>query len=96
LSRRRCRTASYWAALAPLSCGGAPGARPGGTAADALLGALADAGETARAALITATGYSPRAVTDALAALTESGRIVKTGHGRYALAPPGDPDTTAA
>jgi hypothetical protein len=74
----------------------APGPRPSGTAADAVLAVLADAGETARAALITATGYSPRAITDALAALTESGRIVKTGHGRYALAPPGDPDTTAA
>jgi len=72
----------------------APAAGGSGTAVDAVLALLADAGELDRGTAIKATGYSPRQVTNAFAALVEDGRVVKTGHGRYAL--PGADDSPAA
>lgn len=62
-------------------------------AKEAVLAVLAERGETQRGQLIAATGYSPRAVTDACKALVDDQRIRKTNHGRYALTHP-DPGHT--
>lgn len=54
------------------------------SAVAAVLAVLAD-GEAQRGQLIAETGYSPRAVTDALKALVSDGRVCKIAHGRYTL-----------
>jgi len=63
-----------------------PAAGGAGTAVDAVLALLAEVGELDRGRAIKDTGYSPRQITNAFAALVEDGRVVKTGHGRYAFA----------
>ncbi|HEY3263313.1 MAG TPA: hypothetical protein VGJ95_24075 [Pseudonocardiaceae bacterium] len=63
-----------------------PAAGSAATAVDAVLTLLAEVGELDRGRAIKDTGYSPRQITNAFAALVEDGRVVKTGHGRYTLA----------
>lgn len=67
--------------------------RQAGGAKEAILAVLEERGETQRGELIAATGYSPRAVTDACKALVDERRVRKTDHGRYALTDPDQGET---
>lgn len=58
-------------------------------ALQAVIAALpADGADIDRGQLIKHSGYSIRAVTDALRELVDTGHVVRTGHGRYRLAYP--------